>query len=100
MNPKLFDVVAVLKPIAADQLILVEPEYDAIAFLPIGLVGTIVEVYHHEAGDTVPGALRDRYLVEFSDTQGNEYAMAILSADDFVVLRYEVGEVRKDLAPT
>jgi hypothetical protein len=92
MNAKLFDVVAVLKLIAADQLILVEPEYDAIAFLPIGLVGTIVEVHHHEAGD--------RFLVEFADAQGNEYAMAILSANDFVVLRYEVGEVRKDLATT
>ncbi|NJL20167.1 MAG: DUF4926 domain-containing protein [Leptolyngbyaceae cyanobacterium SM1_3_5] len=88
MNPKLIDVVAILKPIAPDQLIMVEPEYESIE-LPIGLVGTIVEIYQHEEPY--------QYLIEFSDDQGNEFAMALLPANDFVVLRYQLNENSKDL---
>lgn len=88
MNPKLLDVVAILRSIAPDQLILVEPEYESIE-LPIGLVGTIVEIYQHEEPY--------QYLIEFSDDQGNEYAMAILPADEFLVLRYQLNETSKDL---
>ena len=88
MSPKLLDVVAILKSIAPDQLILVEPEYESIE-LPIGLVGSIVEIYKNEEPHD--------YLIEFSDDQGNEYAMAVLPADDFVVLRYQLDESSKDL---
>jgi tetratricopeptide (TPR) repeat protein len=49
--------------------------------LPIGQVGTIVEIYE---------AQEPRYLVEFADLQGREYAMAVLQADEFIVLRYQL----------
>lgn len=91
MTPKPFDIVAILKPIASDQLILAEPEYESIE-LPIGLVGTIVEAYENEQPN--------RYLIEFSDNQGNEYAMALLPAGEFLVLRYQIDEVSKDLVHT
>jgi hypothetical protein len=60
----------------------VEPEYESVSSLPVGLVGTIVEVY-----DTVREC---QYLVEFADSQGIEYAMAILKADKILVLQYEL----------
>ncbi|MEG3976700.1 DUF4926 domain-containing protein [Microcoleus sp. herbarium8] len=50
--------------------------------MPVGLVGTIVEVY-----DT---GIKCQYLVEFADSQGIEYAMAILKADEILVLQYEL----------
>lgn len=78
---KLFDVVATLKPIPSDRLTLVEPEYQAIVELPIGQVGTIVERYAIEP---------PQYLVEFADSNGNEYAMAILNADEILALHYEL----------
>jgi hypothetical protein len=68
---KLFDTVANLKPIPVDQLTLLESEYQNIQTLPIGQVGKIVEIYEIDS---------PRYLVEFSDLQGREYAMAVLSA--------------------
>ena len=42
---RVLDAVAILKPISNTRLALVEPEYASISSLPVGLVGTIVEVY-------------------------------------------------------
>jgi len=76
---KLFDTIATLNPIAVDQLTLLE--YQDIQILPIGQVGTVVEVYETET---------PRYLIEFADLQGREYAMAILPANEVLVLHYEL----------
>jgi Domain of unknown function (DUF4926) len=81
-NFKLLDSVAILKPVSNTRLTLVEPEYASVSSLPVGLVGTIVEVY-----DT---GKECQYLVEFADSQGIEYAMAILKADEILVLQYEL----------
>jgi hypothetical protein len=81
-NLKLLESVAILKPVSNTRLTLVEPEYASISSLPVGLVGTIVEVY-----DT---GKECQYLVEFADSQGIEYAMAILKADEILVLQYEL----------
>jgi len=81
-NLKLLDSVAILKPVSNTRLTLVEPEYASISSLPVGLVGTIVEVY-----DT---GKECQYLVEFADSKGIEYAMAILKADEILVLQYEL----------
>lgn len=75
------DTIANLQTISRDRLTLVEPEYESIQVLPIGQVGTILEVY--------PGEL-PRYLVEFSDRQGREYAMAVLRFDEILALHYEL----------
>ena len=58
-----------------------EPKYASISSLPLGLVGTLIELY-----DT---GKECQYLVEFADSQGSEYAMAILKADEILVLQYE-----------
>ncbi len=79
---RLLDAVATLKPVAFGRLTLVEPNYTSIQNLPIGQVGTIVEVYEE--------AEEPHYLIEFADRQGHEYAMAILKADEFLVLHYEL----------
>ncbi|NJK66532.1 MAG: DUF4926 domain-containing protein [Microcoleus sp. SU_5_3] len=81
-NFRLLDSVAILKPISNTRLTLVEPEYESVSNLPVGLVGTIVEVY-----DT---GKECQYLVEFADSQGIEYAMAILKGDEILVLQYEL----------
>jgi len=79
---KLLDSVAIIKPVSNTRLTLVEPEYESVSSLPEGLVGTIVEVYY--IGNEC------QYLVEFADSQGIEYAMAILKADEILVLQYEL----------
>ena len=79
---KLLDTVAILKPVPRERLTLVEPDYEGIHSLPSGQVGTVVEVY--QKGNCY------QYLVEFSDSQGREYAMAILSVDELLVLHYEL----------
>lgn len=79
---RVLDSVAILKPISNTRLALVEPEYASISSLPVGLVGTIVEVY-----DT---GKECQYLVEFADSQRSEYAMAMLKADEILVLQYEL----------
>ncbi|MEG4198134.1 DUF4926 domain-containing protein [Microcoleus sp. Pol12A5] len=76
------DSVAILKPISNTRLALVEPQYASISSLPVRLVGTIVEVY--ETGKEC------QYLLEFADSQGSEYAMAMLKADEILVLQYEL----------
>jgi hypothetical protein len=81
-KPKLLDAVALLNTVPVSRLTLIEPEYDRIEQLPSGLVGTIVEVYEQEKGVF--------YRVEFSDSQGCEYAMAILKAEEFLVLQSEL----------
>ncbi len=76
-----FDTIANIKPIPRDRLTLVEPEYQSIQQLPIGQVGTIVEIYPGES---------PRYLVEFADLQGREYAMAVLQPTEVLALHYEL----------
>jgi hypothetical protein len=78
---KTLDTIATLKPIARDRLTLVEPEYEAVQQLPIGQVGTILEVYLKES---------PRYLVEFADLQGREYAMAVLEPNEVLAIHYEL----------
>ncbi|WP_448571678.1 DUF4926 domain-containing protein [Trichothermofontia sp.] len=52
--------------------------------LPVGQVGTILEVYPGES---------PRYLVEFADRQGREYAMAVLQPTEVLALHYELSLV-------
>lgn len=80
-NLNILDTIANLKPIAGDRLTLVEPEYQTIKQLPVGQVGAILEIYPGES---------PRYLVEFSDLQGREYAMAVLQPDEVLALHYEL----------
>ncbi|WP_035985653.1 DUF4926 domain-containing protein [Leptolyngbya sp. KIOST-1] len=75
------DTVANLKPIARDRLTLVETEFEAIQQLPMGQVGTVLEIYEGE---------ELCYLVEFADLAGREYAMAVLTPDEVLPLRYEL----------
>ncbi|MBD2603660.1 DUF4926 domain-containing protein [Scytonema hofmannii FACHB-248] len=79
---KLLATVALLNPISIERLTLVESDSTSIESLPSGQVGTILEVY--EQGEEC------YYLVEFADTQGREYAMATLTADELLVLHYEL----------
>ena len=79
---QLFDTVTNIKPITQERLTLVEPNYQSIQSLPSGQVGTVVEIYT----EVNPF----QYLVEFADTQGREYAMAILNTDEILVLHYEL----------
>jgi hypothetical protein len=81
-KPKLLDTVTNLKPIPIEQLTLVESNDTPIETLPTGQVGTIVEVYNERE--------EERYLVEFADLHGQEYAMATLRADEILVLRYDL----------
>jgi hypothetical protein len=78
---KLLDTVTNLQPIPVERLMLVEPEYQSIQNLPSGQIGTIVELYEAE---------QPKYLVEFADSQGREYAMAILQTDEILALHYEL----------
>lgn len=79
---KLLDTIALLNPVSIERLTLLEPEYISIDSLPSGQVGTIVSVYEE--------AEEYHYLVEFADTQGCEYAMATLKADELLLLQYEL----------
>nr|WP_290223795.1 DUF4926 domain-containing protein [Trichocoleus desertorum] len=81
-TPTLLDTVATLRPVSSDRLILAEPSYASIASLPPGQVGTVVERYE-EVEQT-------QYLVEFADLQGREYFIAVLQADELLVLHYEL----------
>lgn len=75
------DTVANLIPIARDRLTLIEPEFASIKQLPIGQVGTVLEIYEGET---------PCYLVEFADLEGREYAMAVLKPDEVLPLHYEL----------
>ncbi len=81
MSLQILSTVANLQPIPTGRLTLVEREYQAIPELPPGQVGTIVEIYEAE---------EPQYLIEFSDLQGREYAMAMLKANELLVLNYEL----------
>lgn len=83
---KLLDTVATLQTISAERLILVESEYRSVASLPVGQVGTIVEIYPADS---------PHYLVEFADLQGREYAMAVLRAEEILALSYELAAVQQ-----
>lgn len=78
---KTLDTVANLKPIARDRLTLIEPEFESIQQLPMGQVGTVLEVYEGES---------PCYLVEFADLEGREYAMAVLSPNEVLPLHYDL----------
>ena len=80
-NLTTLDTVTNLQAIAHDRLTLVEAEYQSIQQLPAGQVGTIVEVY--------PGDFPS-YLVEFADSRGCEYAMAVLQPSEVLALHYEL----------
>jgi hypothetical protein len=75
------DTVANLMPIARDRLTLIEPEFESIQQLPMGQVGTVLEIYEGECLC---------YLVEFADWEGREYAMAVLRPDEVLPLHYEL----------
>lgn len=81
-NIQILDTVAIINPVSLERLTLVDPEHSAMEGLPSGQVGTIVEVYEQEG--------KHQYLVEFSEHQGREYAMAILQEDELLVLHYEL----------
>lgn len=81
-QPKLLDTVTNLQKIPKEKLTLLERD---IAYLPEGQVGTIIEVYNRED--------INYYLVEFADLEGCEYAMATLTAEEILVLNYELSVV-------
>jgi hypothetical protein len=83
MSPKPLDTIALVINLPHDRLSLVEPTDRPLEQLPIGLVGTIVHIYEQ---DSAPS----KYLVEFSDAEGREEAMATLDGEEFVVLQYEL----------
>ena len=81
-TPQLLDTIAILKPISIDRLSLMEVEYDFNSALPVGLVGTIVDI--HQDNQEVD------YLVEFADSDGCEFVIAYLKANEFLTLQYEL----------
>jgi len=82
----LFDTITNLQPIPRERLRLVETEYESLVSLPAGQVGTVVEIYPSESSSVT----EPQYLIEFADSQGREYAMAVLEADELLVLHYEL----------
>ena len=82
-QPKLLDTVAILSSLTPDRLLQVESEMT----LPIGLIGTIVETYPQT----------NTYLIEFSDTQGCEYAMAIVHAHELLIVHLDLNPNTIDL---
>ncbi len=81
-TPQLLDTIAILKPISVDRLSLMEAEYDFNSALPVGLVGTIVDIHEDNQGVD--------YLVEFADSDGCEFAIAYLKSNEFLTLQYEL----------
>ena len=66
-----------------DHLPSVENDNLLVSGLPIGLVGTIGHIHQHEKEPL-------KYLVEFSNAQGQEEAMTTLDGQQLVVLQYEL----------
>jgi hypothetical protein len=62
------ETVANLQAIPKERLMLLAPEYQTLQYLPIGQVGTILEVY----GEQSP-----QYLVEFADLDGRQLQLGI-----------------------
>jgi len=81
-NLNLLDTIATLKPISLKRLDLVESDYVRVENLPVGQVGTVVNIYDEQE--------EPHYLVEFADLQGREYAMATLKRDEVLILHYEL----------
>lgn len=79
----LLDVITNTCLIPVERLTLVELEYEHIQFLPAGQIGTIVSIYKENSPDP-------RYLIEFADSQGKEYAMATLKAEEVLALQFEL----------
>ncbi|HEY9826809.1 MAG TPA: DUF4926 domain-containing protein [Stenomitos sp.] len=82
VQPKLLDTIALLQALPYERLTLTETESMHSMGLPSGLVGTIVHV-HDQINPP-------QYLIEFSDSQGCEYAMATLQETEFLVLQYDL----------
>ena len=83
--PKLLDVVALLRPIPYEALQLTDERYDLFVGLPIGTVGTVVEVFPQHVAPSM-------CLVEFSDPQGCGYAFATIPIEALLVLHYAPSE--------
>ena len=71
---KLYDTVALLESITTEQLMT-----DYSITLPQGQVGTVLEEYKNG----------EAYEVEFSDENGQTYALATLKAEQLICLHYE-----------
>ena len=82
--PELLDTVTNTQSIPASRLSLVEPAYKEMSELPAGQIGTVVELYKGENVD------KTQYLIEFADSQGCEYAMAVLKPEEILTIRYEL----------
>lgn len=80
---KLLDVIANTHPIPVSRLTLVEPKYQHILNLPSGQIGTVVSIYKEDSSHS-------QYLIEFTDPQGREYAMATLEAEEILAIRFEL----------
>ncbi|MGB7085237.1 MAG: DUF4926 domain-containing protein [Phormidesmis sp.] len=55
--------------------------------MPIGQVGTVVEIYERN---------NPHHLVEFADLQGCEYVTAVLRTDEVLALHYELSVVSSE----
>lgn len=84
-QPKLLDVVTLLRPIPCEALALADERHDLSSGLAVGAVGTVVEVFSRQTKPPV-------FLVEFSDSQGCGYAFATVPAEDLLVLHYAPSE--------
>ena len=79
--PQPLDVAALLQPLSPETRQLTEESYDLSAGLPVGTVGTVVEVFPRPVEPVM-------CLVEFSDTRGCGYAFATVPAATLLVLHY------------
>jgi hypothetical protein len=84
-QPKLLDVVALLRPIPCEALALADERYDFSFGLAVSTVGTVAEVFSRQTQPPV-------FLVEFSDSQGCGYAFATVPAENLLVLHYTPSE--------
>jgi hypothetical protein len=88
-KPKLLDVVATLVPIPMERLALIENTYKDLKDFRRGMVGTIIEVYEEDLYSTNNSQQETFYLVEFTDLEGNEYAVVNLRAEEILILHYD-----------
>ncbi len=88
-KPKLLDVVATLIPIPMERLALLENTYKELKNFRRGMVGTIIEVYEEEIESLEKSKQETFYLVEFTDLEGNEYAVVNLRAEEVLILHYD-----------
>lgn len=88
-KPKLLDVVATLIPVPMERLALIENTYKDLKDFRSGMVGTIIEVYAETAESIKENKQETFYLVEFTDLEGNEYAVVNLKAEEILILHYD-----------